>query len=66
MANSSGKSKPGANQRLRINPITKQQESVSGTKAGKKRTRTSLNDPLRTHDIHGPVGKKKNRKNQED
>lgn len=66
MGKSKGKNKPGANQRIRVNPITKQQETISGTKAGKKRVRTSLNDPLRTHDIHGPVGKKKTRKTQED
>lgn len=66
MGKSKGKIKPGANQRFRINPITKQQETIPGTKAGKKRVRTSLNDPLRTHDIHGPVGKKKSNKTRED
>jgi hypothetical protein len=45
--------------RTRINPITKEVETVAGTKAGKKRLRLPLGHPQRTHDIHGPVGKKK-------
>lgn len=49
----------GAQQRTRFNYITKQMETVSGTKAGKKRTRLPIGHPLRTHDLHGPVGKKK-------
>jgi len=61
----------GAQQRERTNPITGQVETVPGTKAGKKRMRTSFGDPLRTHDLHGPVNKKKTvgkkkRKKQED
>lgn len=59
MAKSKGKGKPGNNQRVRINPITKKEEMVTGTKAGKKRMRTSFGDPLRTHDIRGLIGKKK-------
>lgn len=51
----------GAQQRTRINPITGKQETVPGTKAGRKRTRTAPGDPLRTHDIHGPTDKKKRR-----
>jgi len=38
--------------RERTNPITGNTEIVPGTKAGKKRTRLSFGDPLRTHDIH--------------
>jgi len=50
----------GAQQRERTNPITKQVEIVSGTKAGKKRQRLPAGHPLRTHDIHGiPNAKKK-------
>jgi hypothetical protein len=51
----------GPQQRRRINPITKQIEWVPGTKAGKKRQRLPVGHPLRTHDLHGPVGKKKPR-----
>ena len=45
--------------RTRINPITKEVETVAGTKAGKKRLRLPIGHPQRTHDLHGPVGKKK-------
>jgi hypothetical protein len=48
----------GAQQRERINPITKEVEVVAGTKAGKKRNRLPFGHPLRTHDLHGPIGKK--------
>ena len=54
-----GKSSTG---RTRTNPLTGQIETISGTKAEKKRHRTSMGDPLRTHDIHGPVGKPKKKK----
>jgi hypothetical protein len=54
--------KRGAQQRERINPLTKQVEIIPGTKAGKKRSRLPLGHPLRTHDLHGPVGKKKPRR----
>jgi hypothetical protein len=37
-------------QRTRINPITGQKETITGTKAGKKRTREQPGSPLRTHD----------------
>ena len=47
--------------RTRINPVTKEVETVAGTKAGKKRLRLPIGHPQRTHDLHGPVGKK-NRK----
>ena len=60
MAKSSGKSKPASGSRTRINPITKEVETVTGTKAGKKRTRLPSGHPLRTHDIHG-VDKTKKR-----
>jgi hypothetical protein len=49
----------GPQQRVRINPITKQEEIVAGTKAGKKRQRLAPSNPLRTHDLHGPIDKKK-------
>lgn len=49
----------GAQQRERKNPITGEIEIVPGTKAGKKRNRLPFGHPLRTHDLHGPVGKKK-------
>lgn len=49
----------GAQQRERTNPQTGEKEIVSGTKAGKKRNRLPFGHPLRTHDLHGPVGKKK-------
>lgn len=55
----------GGQQRTRINPITKQVETITGTKAGKKRFRLAYGDPLRTHDLHGPIGKKKKTKNNE-
>jgi len=38
-------------ERTRINPITGQQETVTGTKAGKKRTHLPYGHPLRTHDL---------------
>lgn len=59
MAKSNGKSKPASGSRTRVNPVTKEVETVAGTKAGKKRTRLSGGHPLRTHDIHGVVKPKK-------
>lgn len=61
----------GAQQRERFNYLTGKTEIIPGTKAGKRRTRLSYGDPLRTHDLHGPVGKKKKltksqRRSQED
>ena len=53
-----GGSGKGAQQRTRKNPLTGQTETVHGTKAGKRRMRLAPGDPLRTHDIKGPVGKK--------
>jgi hypothetical protein len=53
----------GAQQRQRTNPITKEVETVPGTKAGRKRQRLQFGHPLRTHDLHGPVGKKVAKKN---
>lgn len=37
-------------ERTRINPLTGDTETVTGTKAGKKRTRLPWGHPLRTHD----------------
>ena len=48
----------GAQGRVRVNPLTGATESVSGTKAGRKRQRLPIGHELRTHDLHGPVGKK--------
>ena len=48
----------GSQQRERLNPLTGKTEVISGTKAGKRRARLSFGDPLRTHDLRGPVGKK--------
>jgi hypothetical protein len=39
-----------AGSRTRINPLTGKEETISGTKAGKKRTREPFGSPLRTHD----------------
>ncbi len=56
----------GAQQRERLNYLTGKIEIVSGTKAGKRRTRLPFGDPLRTHDLHGPVGKKKKKDKESD
>lgn len=53
---SSGSS--GSQGRTRLNPLTGETETIPGTKAGKKRTRTSYGDPLRTHVSVDKVGKK--------
>ena len=37
-------------ERTRINPLTGDTETVTGTKAGKKRTRLPWGHPLRSHD----------------
>lgn len=54
-----GKGKKGTSnrsgQRTRINPLTGERETISGTKAGKKRMKESTSSPLRTHDLKGPV-----------
>jgi len=56
-----GKSSSGAHAqaRTRQNPLTGEVEKIGGTKAGKGRVRESFGSPLRTHDLKGPVGKKK-------
>lgn len=56
----------GAQQRERFNYLTGKTEIVPGTKAGKKRQRLSYGDPLRTHDLHGPVGKKSKKSRREE
>jgi hypothetical protein len=48
-------SKDRSGTRVRINPLTGKEETVPGTKAGKRRTRLPFGDPLRTHDLKGPV-----------
>lgn len=49
-----GKGKKGTStrsgQRTRLNPLTGERETISGTKAGKKRMKESPSSPLRTHD----------------
>lgn len=49
-----GKGKKGSgarsNERTRINPKTGERETVTGTKAGKKRQTLPYGHPLRTHD----------------
>ena len=45
----------GPQQRTRINPLTGEVETISGTKAGRKRQRLSLGHPLRTHDLRAPA-----------
>jgi len=52
------------NTRTRKNPLTGQTESVTGTKAGRKRFRLSWGDPLRTHDL--PESKRRKKPVQED
>jgi hypothetical protein len=44
----------GNGDRTRINPLTGQQETVTGPKAGRRRSREPLGSPLRTHDLHPP------------
>ena len=47
-----GKKSSGShsNQRTRINPLTGERETVTGTKAGKKRQTLPWGHPLRSHD----------------
>jgi hypothetical protein len=52
-------SKSGLTERSRLNPLTGKVELIAGTKAGKKRIRTTAEDPLRTHDILGESKRKK-------
>ncbi|MFZ9715904.1 MAG: hypothetical protein ACO3CH_00415 [Ilumatobacteraceae bacterium] len=59
MAKGKKSSAKGPQQRERYNYIEKKMEVVPGTKAGRKRQRLPLGHPMRTHDLHGPVGKKK-------
>lgn len=51
-------------QRTRFNRFTGKIDTVPGTKAGKKRQRLAPGDPLRTHDLRGPVGDKKKKKKE--
>lgn len=66
MGKKNKKANRGSQQRERLNPQTGKVEFVPGTKAGKKRVRLAPGDPLRTHDLRGPVfdrrGKKKSPK----
>jgi hypothetical protein len=48
------KGNPSNGDRTRINPITGQQETVTGPKAGRRRSREPYGSPLRTHDLHPP------------
>lgn len=61
-----GKGSSGPQQRTRTNPITREVETVSGTKAGRKRLRLPSGHPLRTHDLHGIVGKKKKKSSKDE
>ena len=57
-----GKQKKSSNNsgsRTRVNPKTGATETIPGTKAGKKRTRTAIGDPLRTHISLEKKGSKK-------
>jgi hypothetical protein len=54
-----GTQRSGAQTRTRLNPLTGELETVPGTKAGKKRTRLSVGDPLRTHDLYSESKAKK-------
>jgi|GEM_PF-1624868 len=56
----------GPQQRERWNYVDKVMETVPGTKAGKRRTRLPFGHPLRTHDLHGPVGGKKKQRRSHD
>ncbi len=47
-------------QRTRINPLTGDAETVTGTRSGKKRQLLPPGHPLRTHDLK-PAGSKKKR-----
>lgn len=49
----------GPQQRTRRNPLTGEVETVSGTKAGKRRNRLPSNHPLRTHDLDGKSRRRK-------
>jgi len=55
----------GAQQRVRFNYLTKEYETVPGTKAGKRRTRLPYGHPLRTHDL-APKRKRKEGKRDGD
>lgn len=59
-----GKKKKGssdrAGSRTRINPLTGQAETVTGTRSGKKRALLPVGHPLRTHDLK-PAGSRKKR-----
>ena len=48
----------GAGQRTRINPLTGEAETVSGTRSGKKRQLLPFGHQLRTHDLKPPGSKK--------
>lgn len=61
MAKGKKSSAKGVQQRVRFNYLTKEYETVPGTKAGRKRQRLPIGHALRTHDLHGPVGKRKPR-----
>jgi hypothetical protein len=58
MGKQKNKSAKGAQQRERIHPVTGAVEIVTGTKAGKRRSRLTLGHPLRTHDLHGKKDKR--------
>lgn len=55
------KTKASSGTRIRVNPITGATETLTGTKAGKKRTRAAFNDPLRTHITYDKKASKKSK-----
>ena len=52
------KTKAATGSRTRVNPVTGEVETVTGTKAGKKRQRLPLDHPLRTHLVAEKKSKK--------
>ncbi len=44
----------GGGDRVRVNPLTGERETVPGPKAGRRRWREPLGSALRTHDLRPP------------
>lgn len=58
MGKQKNKSAKGSQQRERLNPTTGSVETITGTKAGKRRSRLPSGHPLRTHDLRGKKDKR--------